>query len=541
MVKIIDCFIFYNEIELLKARLEELYNIVDYFVIVEGTLTFTGNKKTMYFNSNINLFHKYKDKIIYVEVDDFPLTNNPWIREYHQRNSISRGIEKLNLNNDDIIIISDSDEIPSNNLITMIKNNKINIENNMLYSIEMKLYYYTLEWTADRKWYHPKIINYFTYLIKPFPEDIRFSRINYSSTIIRNGGWHISYYGDINFIINKLNSFSEQQENTLKNTDPIYLQECINNGILYFNNNKLTYIKLDNNNDLPSYYLKNKKDNKNTIPKVAFTYWEGNELTYLQYYTIYSFNKYNPDYEIIIYTCNDITNFKHPSNTNIQNDKCINLNKFLEINNVKIIQIDILKKLNIPYDISSPIFKADIVRIIKLYEHGGIWIDLDILFIKPIPDNLINNIVDIYYFSYSGTVATGLLISSPKNKGIKFIYDSCLERLNNKLQNKDLYQNTNLFNNDLQFFGPSLWRDCIFKNKDIFGQCELLDTNCVYPYMPQQMNLFFYSDQDYVKDNTICIHWYNGDSVSRNYIKQFDPNNIENKCVFEKYLNGILN
>ena len=46
---IIDCFIFYNEIDLLKFRLEYLYNIVDYFVLVESTTTFAGNKKKIIF------------------------------------------------------------------------------------------------------------------------------------------------------------------------------------------------------------------------------------------------------------------------------------------------------------------------------------------------------------------------------------------------------------------------------------------------------------------------------------------------------------
>ena len=50
--KIVDAFIFNNEIEILKIRLFELYDIVDYFILVEGNLTFTGNKKPLYYNEN---------------------------------------------------------------------------------------------------------------------------------------------------------------------------------------------------------------------------------------------------------------------------------------------------------------------------------------------------------------------------------------------------------------------------------------------------------------------------------------------------------
>ena len=48
-MKIVDCFIFYNEIDLLNYRLNLLYDIVDYFIIVEATKTHMGNSKKMYF------------------------------------------------------------------------------------------------------------------------------------------------------------------------------------------------------------------------------------------------------------------------------------------------------------------------------------------------------------------------------------------------------------------------------------------------------------------------------------------------------------
>lgn len=69
-LKIYDCFTFFNEIELLKIRFEELYNVVDKFVLVEATQTFTGEPKELFFLKNKNLFSKYEDKIIHVVVDD---------------------------------------------------------------------------------------------------------------------------------------------------------------------------------------------------------------------------------------------------------------------------------------------------------------------------------------------------------------------------------------------------------------------------------------------------------------------------------------
>ena len=65
-MKIIDCFIFYNELELLNYRLNILYNIVDYFIIVESKYTFTGKEKELIFNENKERFSCFNDKIIYI-------------------------------------------------------------------------------------------------------------------------------------------------------------------------------------------------------------------------------------------------------------------------------------------------------------------------------------------------------------------------------------------------------------------------------------------------------------------------------------------
>ena len=61
--------------------------------------------------NEIDKFKKFKNKIIYVPVTDLPDGEDPYLRENHQRNSISRGIK--NAKDDDIILISDLDEIPN--------------------------------------------------------------------------------------------------------------------------------------------------------------------------------------------------------------------------------------------------------------------------------------------------------------------------------------------------------------------------------------------------------------------------------------------
>ena len=60
---------------------------------------------------NINNYSKFKEKIIYIPVEDMPNGNNPYLRENHQRNCISRGL--VGAKENDLIIISDLDEIPN--------------------------------------------------------------------------------------------------------------------------------------------------------------------------------------------------------------------------------------------------------------------------------------------------------------------------------------------------------------------------------------------------------------------------------------------
>ena len=111
---IYDCFQYFNEDHMVDLRLNILSNQVDYFVISESTKTHQGVEKKL--NFNINNFSKFKDRIKYIVADydklkDFEKhTGGESPIEQHQRNSLIEGIKDANSN--DLIILSDSDEIP---------------------------------------------------------------------------------------------------------------------------------------------------------------------------------------------------------------------------------------------------------------------------------------------------------------------------------------------------------------------------------------------------------------------------------------------
>ena len=103
--RLIDCFIFYNEFDMINYRLNILNDVVDFFIIVESTHTFSGREKKMYSNELTELFDKFKDKIVHIIVDDMPFKfpninfnkKEQWKNEIHQRNCIKRGLDRLNI------------------------------------------------------------------------------------------------------------------------------------------------------------------------------------------------------------------------------------------------------------------------------------------------------------------------------------------------------------------------------------------------------------------------------------------------------------
>ena len=71
-MKIIDTFVFYNELDMLNLRLHELNEIVDYFVLVEANKTYSNNEKEFIFEKNKNNYNKFLDKIIHIKIDNMP-------------------------------------------------------------------------------------------------------------------------------------------------------------------------------------------------------------------------------------------------------------------------------------------------------------------------------------------------------------------------------------------------------------------------------------------------------------------------------------
>lgn len=231
-MKIYDCFIFFNELELLELRLMTLYDVVDYFVIVESSTTFTGKEKEYYYGNNAHLFSKYSDKIIHVKLGKLPYDNDAWNNEYFNRNAILQGI--TNANEDDYIMVSDVDEIPNPNAILSGINSGYNI-----FTLKQKLFYYYVNCEQKQIWSGTMIIKR-KYL--KTPQELRKMRNNGINNI-ENGGWHYSFLGGSERIKTKLEAYSETQTNIKTINNEQHIKKCLETGFDLFHRNEVLFQK----------------------------------------------------------------------------------------------------------------------------------------------------------------------------------------------------------------------------------------------------------------------------------------------------------
>ena len=203
---IYDCFQFFNELDILKIRLNVLGPVVDKFVISEATETFSGLKKPLYYEENKELFAEFADKIIHVVVEDTPEGDTHY-RDTFQKNAVTRGLKDCT--DEDVIIFSDLDEIPNPDMIREILRN---FQEDKIYHFAQRLFYCYLnmeevsgsllsyagefEGVEHKKWIGTKMLSY-----KLLREqnlmlgELRFPERKEIGIRVEDGGWHFGYMG----------------------------------------------------------------------------------------------------------------------------------------------------------------------------------------------------------------------------------------------------------------------------------------------------------------------------------------------------------
>lgn len=263
-----DCFTFYNELELLELRLKVMNDVVDYFVIVELDVTHRNEPKPFILADNFDRYKEYKDKIIHLKescIIDYDPTMQYEIDghqegdrsiENYQRNCIMHGLNHCRP--DDIIIVSDLDEIPNPDILRNLDKTMVSSLGQKgvswgcklqatarMFALKPKTFYKTrsvaemLEFTPvsiEHDWYL-YFMNCYTpkkfygsviskYEKMAMPQAMRDWR--YRIPFIKNGGWHFSYTGGIDIIKKKLGSIVDGNSNLVDND--AWIKECLGQG-----------------------------------------------------------------------------------------------------------------------------------------------------------------------------------------------------------------------------------------------------------------------------------------------------------------------
>lgn len=241
MVLFIDSFLFNGE-EIVKLRLDYLYNRVDYFYIVESKFTFTGiEKDCFYVDKYFEWFEPYKSKIRIIKINE-KLNNLPdnffmdmnkkcFYEEKLQRNYIREVLLKDFEEKDFVLALCDVDELYDiNKLETNDELFKLTQEKELL--LRMKMYYYNFNYFLHDYWEMAFIISS-TFLKKV--QDLDHVRVNKlgESTIRRESGWHFTYFMKPEEIKRKLMSFSHADVNIHPFNNESFLEYVISNGIDY--------------------------------------------------------------------------------------------------------------------------------------------------------------------------------------------------------------------------------------------------------------------------------------------------------------------
>jgi len=229
-MKVYNCFQFHNELDVLEIRLQEGWNTTDYFVIAESDHTHSGVSKEYLLLDNWERFKPYADKIRRIQVDHTleeqrKVFNNTdeWVRENYQRYALLEGLHDKA--DEDLIIISDLDEVPRSEMIEMIKEDENDYDR---YILKIPHFHFRLNYmrvlphipfenimvVRGRAFTDPMRERAYTFPWGTKPTDIAY---------LEHGGWHFTDFGNEQQVIKKLKSFCHLDQN-----DPKILEQLEN-------------------------------------------------------------------------------------------------------------------------------------------------------------------------------------------------------------------------------------------------------------------------------------------------------------------------
>ncbi|ESZ93099.1 glycosyltransferase family 17 protein [Sclerotinia borealis F-4128] len=261
--KIYDLFMLSSELDWLEIRLNTLANSVDYFVVVESNITFTGLPKPLHFLDNQSRFSQFAPQIIYHLLENRPLTSSrTWDYEDHQRNAMfTQVIPQLNGSQTasvgDVLIVSDIDEIPRPETLELLRI----CDFDKRLTLRSRFYYYGFQFLhKGPEWPHPQATIYAGPTKTILPADLRngeggFRPFTYfQKRDLTNASWHCSScFATISEMLNKMASFSHTSLNREVFRSEERIVDRVRKGLDLWDRESEEYVILTENTDIPKW------------------------------------------------------------------------------------------------------------------------------------------------------------------------------------------------------------------------------------------------------------------------------------------------
>jgi beta-1,4-mannosyl-glycoprotein beta-1,4-N-acetylglucosaminyltransferase len=217
---IVDAFLFHREYEMLAFRMRMLYPHVDRIVIVEADKTFSGLDKPFYYEQNQSRYRWAADKIVHFKMSHAP-SDDFWQTEYAQRGAIVEACKDFD--DDDVLVLGDVDEIPSLDSLEWARRNAGKYPAVCL----QHFFYYDLRHLRKEEWLGTVYATLRTARTQG-AQELRNRRG--AMTRRANGGWHLSYFGDTDAIIDKIEAFSHRELNLAEFKERTHIDACRASG-----------------------------------------------------------------------------------------------------------------------------------------------------------------------------------------------------------------------------------------------------------------------------------------------------------------------
>jgi beta-1,4-mannosyl-glycoprotein beta-1,4-N-acetylglucosaminyltransferase len=262
--RVYDAIPFSIELDLLEIRLHELWPVVDTFVIIESNQTFTGKSKSWLFHENRERFKFAQDKIVYAQFYDTEGGADAWLREDRMRRFFDSVLLEAGIKQGDVLLMTDTDEIPFNHVVLMFSECKGMPQ---ITHLQLRNYMYSFQWLVDMDSWRAQVHYY-------QPGQTRYQHDRRSDYMLVDSGWHCSFcFARIKDFVFKMTAYSHYDRiQSSAYLEQEWIRRAVCEGLEIFGflptsytlfellyKLEVPYQHITSEVDLPEYVLRNKQ------------------------------------------------------------------------------------------------------------------------------------------------------------------------------------------------------------------------------------------------------------------------------------------